>query len=164
MLQRVILMRRALLMVGIILVLLSLGLFLKDNPDAESNKDLLANNRSVIIREARKLGMEFPNQLSKDEVKKQLERLDIKIEQNPSSLRSDLEEKEQEGFITLKIEKGATANQVASKLQQINLIKDKAALLKLFDSLNVTNKILAGEYRFKRNDSLENILLTIIDS
>ena len=164
MLQRVILMRRALLMVGIILVLLSLGLFLKDNPDAESNKDLLANNRLVIIREARKLGMEFPNQLSKDEVKKQLERLDIKIEQNPSSLSSNLEEKEQEGFITLKIEKGATANQVASKLQQINLIKDKAALLKLFDSLNVTNKILAGEYRFKRNDSLENILLTIIDS
>jgi len=163
-LQRVILMRRALLMVGIILVLLSLGLFLKDNPDAESNKDLLANNRLVIIREARKLGMEFPNQLSKDEVKKQLERLDIKIEQNPSSLSSNLEEKEQEGFITLKIEKGATANQVASKLQQINLIKDKAALLKLFDSLNVTNKILAGEYRFKRNDSLENILLTIIDS
>jgi len=157
-------MRRALLMVGIILVLLSLGLFLKDNPDAESNKDLLANNRLVIIREARKLGMEFPNQLSKDEVKKQLERLDIKIEQNPSSLSSNLEEKEQEGFITLKIEKGATANQVASKLQQINLIKDKAALLKLFDSLNVTNKILAGEYRFKRNDSLENILLTIIDS
>ncbi|KXS40234.1 MAG: aminodeoxychorismate lyase [Candidatus Frackibacter sp. T328-2] len=164
MLQRVILMRRALLMVGIILVLLSLGLFLKDNPEAESNKDLLANNRLVIIREARKLGMEFPNQLSKDEVKKQLERLDIKIEQNPSSLSSNLEEKEQEGFITLKIEKGATANQVASKLQQINLIKDKAALLKLFDSLNVTNKILAGEYRFKRNDSLENILLTIIDS
>jgi len=163
-LQRVILMRRALLMVGIILVLLSLGLFLKDNPEAESNKDLLANNRLVIIREARKLGMEFPNQLSKDEVKKQLERLDIKIEQNPSSLSSNLEEKEQEGFITLKIEKGATANQVASKLQQINLIKDKAALLKLFDSLNVTNKILAGEYRFKRNDSLENILLTIIDS
>lgn len=157
-------MRRALLMVGIILVLLSLGLFLKDNPEAESNKDLLANNRLVIIREARKLGMEFPNQLSKDEVKKQLERLDIKIEQNPSSLSSNLEEKEQEGFITLKIEKGATANQVASKLQQINLIKDKAALLKLFDSLNVTNKILAGEYRFKRNDSLENILLTIIDS
>lgn len=156
--------RKVLLGIGILLTVVGLLLIATDGlefqqlgeADGEQVKQKIDKER--IIKEATELGMEFPEDLSKEEIKHQAKRVGLKLaSNNPTTEKENNDNKS----IRIEISNGTTANQVVQKLYRSRIIKDRQALLELIKRTDLENKILAGEYEFESDMSVEKILLNI---
>ncbi|ADL13119.1 endolytic transglycosylase MltG [Acetohalobium arabaticum] len=156
--------RKVLLGIGILLTVVGLLLIATDSlelqqPGETDEKQVKQKiDKKRIIREATELGMKFPEDLSKEEIKHQAKRVGLKL--NSNNITSEKESNDNKP-VRIEITSGATAGQVVQKLYQSKIIKDRQALLELIKKANLENKILAGEYEFDSDISVEKILLNI---